>query len=420
MRKSKTFYLTFSLLLFSFLAFGNLGNPLKAEAATYTYSDNGNVGLLNGSGQGDYFPLTGGTLPTNTQVYFTSSSTVAYVCQIITYHNVFRIPVSSYGGGIYGFMTSSSTDAWSSMPLIFSGNACLNGDGTYDPGVAHIPWDVASIVITGTNITFTTAPPTPPASVSLAYPTSTTPDFSNWVVSWSGYVPYGTMEVVYGLSSTTLNYTDPVSFDPFISANPLPIHKSQPLWFPPLAIPVTWYAQVLDMGATSTVYSDIISFPVNPNASNPASSTITNAASPFYGVPGTSSTLPTCNYPTSSFFSITDSAPFFQINDPVPYISASFCGLFIPTPEQQTNLKFLFSNLQTTYGKKPPFGYLTAISTPLQGLTISPSSEWPELINASTSAEYSIVWGTLDTSLATILYILLGVWVFHKARTIQL
>jgi hypothetical protein len=412
MKQSKIFFLILPLLAFCVFYFGGFANPLSAKAATVThlYAD-------DAFSPGYFLPAFVGYLAPDTTYYFTSATTtpIENVCTIDPSNGSFALGITSLGDNYYSFYNGSvvSVNGYPVLAFTLDG-VCGTGHYTDDVG-SYATWF-------GQSGTWLDVSDTPIISMAvfLAYPTSTTPDFSNWVVNWSGDVPYGTMTVSYGLSSTTLNYHDSVSFSPFVSAEPLPIHKSQSLWFPPLAIPTTWYAQVADIGATSTVYSDIISFSVDPGAENPASSTITNLAAPFLGVPGTSTTLPTCNYPSSSLFSITGTAPYFQINDPIPYLSASLCGLFIPNADQQNNLKFLFSNLQTTYGKKPPFGYLAAIATPFQSLSISSSSEWPQVVSASTSAEFSVVYGTLDSGLATVVYILLGVWVFHKARTIQL
>ena len=246
----------------------------------------------------------------------------------------------------------------------------------------------------------------------MAYPGngSTTPDFSNWVVNWGGTPPYGNMTVYYGFSTSSWSYSDSVNFSPYVNVSPLGIPKHQALWFVPLAVPAQWYAQAVDVGATSTVTSTIISFYVDPNAAAPPSSTSTIIAAPFY--PTASTTI----VAISSCSTLTSTDPF--------GIEMGLCNaisfLFVPSPDQQANLGVLFNGLKTTYGAKPPFGYLSSIVTPLQNFNVSSSLSWPKLTDASTTAAFSPVYGIFDAGFAAIVYVLLGFWVFHRARKIEL
>jgi hypothetical protein len=274
-----------------------------------------------------------------------------------------------------------------------------------------------SVASANFSFTITSAPPT---AVSLLFPTNgtTSPDFSNWVVGWSGDVPYGTMHIVYGLSSSSLNYDDSVDFDPFISANPLPIYKSQPLFFVPLAIPVTWYAQVEDIGASETVFSDIISFQINPDFTNPTSTaTDTTLAGPFLGVGGgeTSSTLanPTtnCQYTSSSFF-----------DDPIGNIQNGICNalvfLFIPNSAEQTAMDAKFNDTWTQISNRVPFGYAGIIMSAFQGFQDGTTTS--TLMSSSTYTALSSVLNPLKTGISFMLILLLAFAILYFVRTITL
>ncbi len=290
--------------------------------------------------------------------------------------------------------------------------------GSYTAQVSLIDATNGSSVFR-TNLSFTIVS-APPTSVSLLYPTNgtTSPDFSNWVIGWSGDVPYGTMHVVYGMSSSSLNYDDSVDFDPFISANPLPITKSQPLFFIPLAIPATWYAQVEDIGATETVFSDIVSFEIDPNFENPTSTaTDTTLAGPFLGVGGgeTSSTIPNpttnCEYTSSSFLA-----------DPVGNIQNGICNalvfLFIPNSAEQTAMNAKFNDTWTQISNRVPFGYVGIIMAAFQSFKEGATTS--TLITSSTYIALSLVLDPLKTGISFMLILLLAFAIFQFARTIKL
>lgn len=98
---------------------------------------------------------------------------------------------------------------------------------------------------------------------------SGTTDFQNWVIDWAflNATSSGSMTVNYGLSSTTLNLSDTIQFSPFVSAEPLPISKSNPLLDPSdVNSSSTWYAQVTYTGNNGvTVSSEIIGFIASKN-----------------------------------------------------------------------------------------------------------------------------------------------------------
>jgi hypothetical protein len=341
---------------------------------------------------------------------------------ITTSHNYY-VDVQYYNSdfSIYGdddsAQFSGSTFASGGTNITFNKSTSLSV-GNYTAYVSLIDASNYNYVASA-NYTFTVTS-TPPTSVSLLFPTNatTSPDFSNWVVGWNGDVPYGTMHVLYGLSSSSLNYDDSVDFDPFISANPLPIHKSQALFFIPLAIPVTWYAQVEDVGASETIFSDIVSFEINPDFANPIStSTNTTLAGPFLGVGEgeTSSTIPNpttnCQYSSSSFF-----------DDPIGNIQNGICNalvfLFIPNSAEQTAMNVKFNDTWTQISNRVPFGYAGIIISAFQSFQAGTTTS--TLITSSTYTALSSVLSPLKTGIAFLLILLLAFAIFYFVRTIKL
>jgi hypothetical protein len=256
---------------------------------------------------------------------------------------------------------------------------------------------------------------TPPTTITLDFPvnsSTTIPDFTNWVIETS-YARAGNLSIHYGLVGSGFPYVDSISYSPFVNTNPLAIYKTQALWFPPLSVPANWqsYAE-LDM-ATSSVSSSIASFYIDPNAPNPTSTaTTTRLAAPFssLGGGGTSSTIPittNCQYTSSSF-----------LGDPVGNIQQGICQaltfLFVPNDAQQQDISSRFGTIKNVISTKPPIGYFTAIQTDFNGLALGSSSV--QLMDSSTSAALSPVFGTIDTGLAYMLWLLFGFWIFHRVR----
>jgi len=77
----------------------------------------------------------------------------------------------------------------------------------------------------------------PSLTYHLNYPTNNlnTPDFSNWVLAWTANnATSGIFTIVYGRATSTMTYSDPLQFSPYVTADPVPIQKNQDLWFAPL------------------------------------------------------------------------------------------------------------------------------------------------------------------------------------------
>lgn len=136
-------------------------------------------------------------------------------------------------------------------------------------------------------------------TISLNFPTATsTPEFSNWVVSIDSPVTTDyqsqTVGVYYYKNSTSTSpYLDSYTgYVPTVNLTEnFPIPKSRPLWVTPETYPVTWYARAFYTvrRATTTapyfyaetIYSDYVQFSLNPTTQAPAVNEITETAGPF-------------------------------------------------------------------------------------------------------------------------------------------
>lgn len=236
-----------------------------------------------------------------------------------------------------------------------------------------------------------------PAWITMSLPvsSSTQPDFQNWKVITGDASP-GTITIHYGLSGVNFQYTDTVDYSPFVNTNPLSIYKHYPLWFPPLTIPAEWqvYAE-LNM-ATSTATSTVVDFFIDPG----------------YATTTPSSTL-LCDVSTGGI-----------LVDPIGNVQDGICRaftyLFIPKDWATQDLAAKYTALYTSLQDKPPFGYLAAITTDMAALNAPTSGTSTQLMNASATIAFAPLLSPLDNGMAIIIVLLLVLWIFHRARLIEL
>jgi hypothetical protein len=388
---SKSFFLILFVFFASFLFLGGV-NPQSAKAAN-SYVQINNITYNNSSDtitiswDGLSAPPTNGGWGASVNI---------------------SISTSTIGAGFIGFNGGNSNCGSYPYPT-GNGTTTISNSIGYVAGVplyvnwGNVPYGCGggSASIVGYDSEAYYAAGYSPTMISFANigNGSTTSDFPAWSVNWTGTPPYGTADVYYGQSSSTLSYHDSVSFSPFVSVSPLPISKSQSLWYIPLSIPQTWYAQAVITGATSSVFSDIITFYVDPN----------------YNQGVTSSTLPSattnCQVSSSSFLA-----------DPVGNIQNGICNafafLFIPNSVQIGGINGDFNSLKTSLANKPPFGYLAGITTILGSFHSSSSSI--SIVNSSTTSAFSDIFSPIDLGIASLLWVLFGFFIFHRARTIEL
>jgi hypothetical protein len=296
----------------------------------------------------------------------------------------------------------------------------------YDAGGPYWPyngtmWDFATwnraLTSTEVNSLLTgggAGAPTP--SITLYAPTSTVPDFQNWVVSEiNAPTSSSYLSVQYGLSSSSFTYNDTASFSPFVSSNPTAVTKRNALWFPPLTVPATWYAEayLLDYNSAVIATSSLETFSIDPNAPPPAAST-SSILAVFGSVSSgeTSSTIVTtvnCQITSSSFFA-----------DPVGNIQNGICNaltfLFVPNSAQQIDMSNRFNSLGTQVKNKPPFGYFTSAETALTSFQNNGTST---LISTSTAAAFGGIFGLLDDGIAVILWFGFALWIIRTFRNLN-
>lgn len=243
---------------------------------------------------------------------------------------------------------------------------------------------------------------------------TTTPDFTNWYVG-TGNVSAGTLIVRYGwISSSSFENSDAITYSPFVNVNPIGVHKTHLLWYPPLSVPAHWWAYAeLDM-ATSTATSSVIEFDIDPSAANPAAEPISNLMAPWFGTTGTSSV---------AYCGSTSSLPFFQLTGSVPYFTINFeyamCSIFVMSPAQTQDLGNLLGYYGQRIATKPPLGYLTVAGSALSSLNAATSSTSTQLMDASGTAAFALVFGPLDQGAALIIYLMVLLWLYHRARNFQ-
>jgi len=242
--------------------------------------------------------------------------------------------------------------------------------------------------------------------ISFTFPTqaTTTPDFSNWITSFKVYgTPpvYGYIDTTYGINATTTctassTYSMTDNSVNFIAGdnnfNPAEIPKNY------ILNPNTIYCAraMLHLDSTSTVwYSSPIGFTIG-------TSTIDNQWQWYY---------PTSTAPTG-----TSTAPVVSCDPNSGFWSNSMCNLgltlFAPSQDRIND----FANLKNDLSKKPPFGYVSQISSVLNFSTSTASSSY----NLGDMSGLDSVMTPIKTGIAWILWLSFGFWIFNKFRNIQL
>jgi hypothetical protein len=315
------------------------------------------------------------------------------------------ITVDAYSGGQSGAFLST-------LPSSYSTGHWINGvGGNFHDGTPYFCM----------GDTEADCPPfgPPPASVYLYAPTSTVPDFENWVISETN-APSSSyyLAVDYGLSSSSFTYTDIASFSPFVSTNPTPLTKTQSLWFPPLSIPAIWYAQayLLDYSHNVLASSPIETFEIDPNAPMCTVCSIEATLAIFHSLGGgeTSSTIPTtanCDTTSSSF-----------LGDPVGNIQSGICNalsfLFIPNSAEKADIGNRFSSLGNQIKNKPPFGYFTSAIDAFSSSSFSDSAT-SSVVSTSTAAAFAGIFVLLDNGIAILLWLGFALWLIRTIRKLD-
>lgn len=214
-------------------------------------------------------------------------------------------------------------------------------------------------------------------SINLDFPpATTTPDFSNWVLTITGgSSSTARAGVMYGASTSSLNFSDEISYSPFVFTNPVRIGKSQKLWWPPLNpnTGVVWYAQpyLKNGSGTIVVAGSVTQFTVAPVADIPNPlSTSTLYAGPFGQTSSSfiSSATENCQRPSSSFFS----AP----GDNIAYgICAAGQFLFVPSQNSQQVIDNSIGNFQGLFPFSVYFSIKSAVDTSVSSTLASSTSD---------------------------------------------
>lgn len=235
-------------------------------------------------------------------------------------------------------------------------------------------------------------------------------DFAEWEIEITDNQTSsasGILQINYGLSTSTFPFHDSSTFSIAPGeTQDISVIKTVALTFPAQTTNITYYAEIELLNASTSLdlHLNAISFETNPAApaltTNPIVVSFDQNAFNAY-----------CGYSSSSFFT-----------DPTANIQIAVCNTltsaFVPTKKQQNELGKAFADLFSKVAKKPPFGYFTAATTEISG--IASSSATSSVLSASSSLAMANVLVPIDTGAASFVFLLLGTWIFHRARHIEL
>ena len=279
------------------------------------------------------------------------------------------------------------SDPWNYAATNFSvGGASAKGDFITSYNSHHAdysdwlspgdPW--IYIVLTSENVVV----PVPEIGLIVPQNASTTGIFNEWVVNTSSTPQVGFCLIKYGLYPDTTQFSDYVAC---IADGPHTIPRTgTPGAF--LFPPVRW-----------AVEADLTDFSGNILASTTADFYYNPALAP--APTGTSTIVATCD-PDSDFF------------------TNSMCNMLVYLFYPSQTAMQQFSNLKTIYGAKPPFGYFALVSSTLGLIKNGTSSV--ELMNASTSDNFSGIFTPVRTGLVGVLWFLALWWMFHRFRHLDI
>ena len=146
----------------------------------------------------------------------------------------------------------------------------------------------------------------------------------------------------------------------------------------------------------------------------------------YFGVEGSSSSTPSSTPPIVSvcpsappIFELTDSLPYFTINNPIPSIESGGCNIllggFEMTSDETADIETRFSAAGTEISTKPPIGYFALAIGDMESFGVATSSTSTILDATSTSEIYS-VYEPLDAGVASIIGFMLLLWFFNRGR----
>jgi hypothetical protein len=272
----------------------------------------------------------------------------------------------------------------------------------------------------GSEITYITGDP---AQIDFSQPTNgvTIADFDTWKLRGAMLDTSGTLyryDVIYSQAGGSATYDDFNLGNSYYSYAELDIPKTHLL---DLGGTTGWYAQGFLFATSST---DPLYGAMNESAAIAATNPITfdiNASStggPLFG--NGTSTVGSCGTSTA-FFEFTGSAPFFQINNPIPSIQVGACealnAVFSMNSDQSSDINARYAYAKNMITTKPPFGYFTLITGAFG--SFQSGSSTINLMSASSTAALSPIFLPLDTGLAAAVGLVGGFWLLRRLKHIQ-
>lgn len=283
-----------------------------------------------------------------------------------------------------------------------SGASTDNTLGTlYHANHEYYPWMTAGFGVAAVNEALyggSAAPP--PTTITFTYPNATTTPFDDWKLTLENATSTGFLtsihysrisssseELAWNTTSTTV-YFDSHYDTKASSTTPFEISVWQlasDLWYPPLSIPIRWYAQafVFDSPTNVIASSSIITFDFYPTTGAPPTATTTISEAEIACTSG--------NFFTNSLCDILQ-------------------FLFYPSD----NVLSKYTGIKDELSTKPPFGYFSAITSALSGINTSttPAFSLPIVNFAPLIA--------LRLGITMILWLAFSFWLLHRIRHLNI
>lgn len=282
-------------------------------------------------------------------------------------------------------------------------------DGTSDVKDIYMLWDFNA----GDPVVVPDNPPT----IEMYFPgdataSSSVPEFRNWEVSSQNLNANGTINVYYSRNLDTLGQLPPFGYWDARPGVVLPlspsfnlVQKRAQLWFPPLPIPETYYVQAIYTFGAESASSSVVQFSVSPTGTIATPFTSSSLAIFYHSYLSTSTEagVALCSTAVDSF-----------LLDPIGNITDAMCAAFNPDPAALQS----YSQLSTDLSTKPPFGYFAAVKAGLLGVAVTSTDL--AMISASTTEAFSDIFTPIRTGLGVIIYLIGGVWLWNRARHLDI
>ena len=401
----------YALILPLLALLGGVCGPVAAHAQSLP---TGTVEMTSEAGSATSTYYEGFTIPTwpnGTTLYFHSPDVSVSVACLSAFYDgqAYGGSLTDLGGSNYSF-TYQQTGYADPFLMFDPPGGCSTGqypDGTNIGGTFLLSDDYT--LITGESL------PTIPM-ISFYQPSSpAVADFMDWELSGSNLATDSRMyrsDIVYSQAGGSATYDDFNLENSTIAAGIVVIPKTQTL-----PDGTGWYAQgfLFETSSTDPLYGAM-----NESAAiastTPIYFTINSSSTPS-STPPISSVCPTA----PPIFELTDSLPYFTINNPIPSIESGGCNVLLSafqmTSAEQADILSRYAYASAIVSTKPPLGYFSLITSALG--SFQSGSTTITLLTPSSTAALSPIFSPLDTGLAAAVGLVGVFWLIRRLKHIQ-